>query len=148
MKEKLDPVSLSVREAVGRGEALPASEIIALRVKHSRAIVLYKGAFWVGIAIFNVALWAPLPFEIARPILVAVAILSLLIAVVVPIFGLKKHQVCLEKLKLTEEKPKRKNLSEAGRAYADQVRQQDRPFTVAEYEVLLDSAGGQDSASS
>ena len=74
--------------------------------------------------------------EINKTTLYVVAFLALIIAIVVPIFGLKKHQVNLELLKVTKQALKKKTASEAGKVYIDQVKKQDRPFILAEFELL------------
>jgi len=136
MSNKMNPIHLIVKEALDKGKALEATEIRALRAQSKKAVTLFKSTFWVGIAIFNLALWAPLPIQINKILLYVIAFVALVIALVVPILGLKKHQVNLELLKVSKETPKKKTSSEAGRVYIDQVKKQDRPFVNAEFELL------------
>lgn len=136
MSDKSNPVHQIVKDAIGRGTALEAKDIRALRAKSKKASTLFKSVFWVGIAIFNLALWAPLPIEINQSLLYVVAFASLIIALVAPILGLRKHQVNLELLKVTKEIPKKKTASAAGKVYIDQVKKQNRPFVNAEFELL------------
>jgi len=136
MSEKVNPVQQIVKEALDKGKALQAKEIRALRAQSKKAVTLFKGTFWIGIVIFNLALWAPLPIQISNTALYVVAFVVLIIALVVPILGLRKHQVSLELLKVTKEVPKKKTASEVGRIYIDQVKKQERPFVNAEFELL------------
>jgi hypothetical protein len=136
MGNKSNEIYQLVQEAIDNGSALEAKDIRELRAKSKKATTLFKSVFWVGIAIFNMALWLPLPIEINRTVLYAIAFLALIIAVVVPILGLKKHQVNLELLKLTTEALKKKTASESGKVYINQVKKQDRPFVAAEFELL------------
>ena len=139
MSDKTNPIQQIVKEAIDRGTALEAKDVRALRAQSKKAVTLFKSTFWVGIVIFNLALWAPLPLQVNKTVLYVVAFVALVIALVVPILGLRKHQVNLELLKVTKELPKKKTASEAGRAYIDQVKKQDRPFVNAEFELLQGS---------
>ncbi len=136
MSEKVNPVQQIVKEALDKGKALQAKEIRALRAQSKKAVTLFKSTFWIGIVIFNLALWAPLPIQISKTALYVVAFVVLIIALVVPIIGLRKHHVSLELLKVTKEVPKKKTASEVGRIYIDQVKKQERPFVNAEFELL------------
>ena len=136
MSDKINPIHQIVKEAIDKGTALKVKEIRVLRAQSTKAVILFKSMFWVGIAIFNLALWAPLPLEINKTLLYVVAFIVLVIAVVVPILGLRTHHVNLELLKVTRETPKKKTASESGRVYIDQVKKQDRPFVNAEFELL------------
>ncbi len=142
MSDRTNPIQQAVMDAVDKGTALEARDIIALRAQSKKSIVVLNGIFWVGAAIFNVILWVPLPIEINQAVLYVVAFAVLVIALVVPILGLKKHKVNLELLRLNKQMPNRKTASEAGRAYIDQVKKQDRPFINAEFEIL-ESINGQ-----
>ena len=136
MSNKTNQIYQLIKEAIGNRAALEAKDIRELRARSKQATVLFKSVFWVGIVIFNLALWLPLPVEINKTTLYVVAFLALVIAIVVPIFGLKKHQVSLELLKVTTRALKKKTASVAGKVYIDQVKKQDRPFIVAEFELL------------
>ena len=136
MSNKISPIHQIVKDAIDKGKALEARDIRALRAESKKAVTLFKSTFWVGIAIFNLALWAPLPMQINKTLLYAIAFVALVIALVVPILGLRKHQVNLELLKVTKETPKKKTASEAGRIYIDLVKKQERPFVNAEFEIL------------
>jgi len=136
MSGKINPIQQIVKEAIDKGTALEARDIRELRARSKKAVVMFKSVFWVGIVIFNLVLWIPLPMEINKTLLYGVAFLALIIAIVVPIFGLKQHQVNLELLKVTKQPLKKKTANEAGKLYIDQVKKQDRPFIVAEFEAL------------
>lgn len=139
MGDKTNPVQQIIKDAIDKGTALEAKDIRALRAESKKAATLFKSTFWIGIVIFNLALWVPLPLQVNKTILYVVAFVALVIALVVPIFGLRKHQVNLELLKVHTEPPKKKTASEAGRVYIDQVKKQNRPFVNAEFELLQGS---------
>ena len=136
MSERNNAIRELVRQAIDRGVALEGKDLRALRARSKSIVTRLKGFFWGGIAIVNLALWVPLPVAIDRIVLNGIALIALAVAVVVPFFGLKKHQMNLEMLKLTDHQPKKKTVSEKGRIYIDQVKQQDRPFIVAEFDLL------------
>lgn len=71
-----------------------------------------------------------------------IAFAALVISLVVPILGLRRHQANLELLKVAGETPKKKTTDEAGRAYIDQVKKQGRPFINAEFKALEGSKWG------
>lgn len=139
MSDKINPIHQIVKDAIATGTALKAKDVRELRAKSKKAVTLFKSTFWVGIVIFNLALWAPLPIQIDKTILYLVALVALAFGLVVPILGLRKHQVNLELLKVCTDMPKKKTASEAGRVYIDQVKRQERPFINAEYELLVGS---------
>ena len=145
MSEKINPIQQIVKEAIGNGVALEAKDIRELRAESQKAVSLFKSVFWVGIIIFNLVLWVPLPFEINKTILYVGAFVALLIALVVPIFGMRKHQVSLELLKVNKEVLKKKTASVAGKAYIDQVKKQERPFVNVEFELLAGSKWAENS---
>ncbi|GEM_PF-1204183 len=136
MNNKSNQIHQLVKQAIDNGTALEAKDIRGLRARSKQATVMFKSVFWVGIVIFNIALWLPLPIEINKTVLYVVAFMALITAVVVPIFGLKKHQVNLELLKVSTQALKKKTVSVAGKSYINQVKKQDRPFVVAEFELL------------
>ncbi len=139
MSDKINPIYQIVKEAIDKGVALEAKDIRELRAESQKAVSLFKSVFWVGIVIFNVVLWVPLPFELNKTILYLVAFLALVIALVVPLFGMRKHSVSLELLKVNNEVLKKKTASVAGRVYIDQVKKQERPFVNVEFELLAGS---------
>jgi hypothetical protein len=136
MSRKVNPIHQLVQEAITNGKALSVKEIRALRTESQKASTLFKTVFWVGIIVFNLALWVPLPFAVNSTILYIVAFVALVIALAVPIPGLRKHQANLELLKVNKQPLKKKTASETGRVYIDQVKQQERPFINAEFELL------------
>ncbi len=136
MSDRNNAIREHVRQAIDRGVALEGKDLRALRARSKSIVTRLKGVFWGGIAIVNLALWVPLPVAIDRIVLNGIALVALVVAIAVPFFGLKKHQVNLEMLKLTDRRPKKKTASDKGRIYIDQVKQQDRPFIVAEFDLL------------
>lgn len=136
MSKKVNPIHQIVDEAIKNGKALSVKEIRELRAQSEKASTLFKSMFWVGIVVFNLALWVPLPFVINQTLLYVIACVALVIALAIPIPGLRKHQVNLELLRVNKQILKKKTVNEAGRVYIDQVKQQDRPFINAEYELL------------
>lgn len=136
MSDRNNAITELVRQAIDRGVALEGKDLRALRARSKSIVTRLKGVFWGGIAIVNLALWVPLPVAIDRIVLNGIALVALVVAIAVPFFGLKKHQVNLEMLKLTDRRPKKKTASDRARIYIDQVKQQDRPFIVAEFNLL------------
>lgn len=136
MAKKNNPIHQLVRDAIEKGSALEAKDIRSLREQRKKSITLLKSVFWVGIVIFNLALWVPLPIEVSKPVLYGVAFAALAIAVIAPMLGLKQHHIDLELLKVNKQIPKKKTASEAGRVYIDQVKKQERPFVNVEVEML------------
>lgn len=136
MAKKNNPIYQLVRDAIDKGSALEAKDIRALREQRKKSITLLKSVFWVGIVIFNLALWVPLPIDVSKSVLYGIAFAALAIAVVAPMFGLKQHHIDLELLKVNKQVPKKKTASEAGRVYIDMVKKQERPFVNVEVELL------------
>ncbi len=136
MSDRINPIKQIVQQAIDQGAALEAKDVRALRARSKKSILLFKSVFWGGIIVFNLALWAPLPFAIDRSLLYLIALVALVVAIVVPIIGLRKHQMNLELLRVADQQPKKKTASDQGRVYIDLVRQQDRPFVNAEFELL------------
>lgn len=136
MPGKLNPIEQLVKDAIVKGVPPTVKEIKALRAESQKASTIFKSIFWAGIVIFNLALWVPLPIQINQTFLYLIAFVALVIALAVPLPGLRKHQTSLELLKVNKQGLKKKSASEAGRAYIDHVKQQDRPFINAEFELL------------
>jgi hypothetical protein len=136
MSRKVNPVEQQVREAIKQGKPLTVREIKLLRAESQKASTLFKSLFWVGIVIFNLALWVPLPFEINQTLLYLIAFIALVASLAVPLPALRKHQVSLHLLKVNKQTLKKKTANEAGRIYIDKVKQLDRPFINAEFEFL------------
>ena len=136
MRRKIHPIEQLVKDAINNGKPLTVKEIKSLRAESQKASTTFKGAFCVGIVIFNLALWVPLPIQINQTLLYIIAFFALVVALAVPLPGLRKHQASLELLKVNKQPLKKKSASEAGRVYIDQVKQQDRPFINAEFELL------------
>lgn len=139
MSRKINPVIQLVQEAIAAGEPVEVRKIRELRAQSKQAVSLMTATFWVGIVIFNLALWVPLPIAVSKTVLYAVAAIALVVAIIVPILGLRKHKMILELLKVNREPLKKKTANEAGRIYIDKVKKLDRPFINAEYELLSGS---------
>lgn len=136
MRRKINPIEQLVKDAINKGTPLTVKEIKALREESKKASTIFKSVFWVGIVIFNLALWVPLPIQINQTLLYLVAFIALVVALAVPLPAIRKHQTSLELLKVNKQGLKKKTASEAGRVYIAQVKQQDRPFINAEFELL------------
>ena len=136
MRRKINPIEQLVKDAINNGKPLTVKEIKVLREESKKASTIFKSVFWVGIVIFNLALWVPLPIQINQTLLYLVAFIALVVALAVPLPGIRKHQTNLELLKVNKQGLKKKTASEAGRVYIAQVKQQDRPFINAEFELL------------
>lgn len=139
MSSKVNPVIQMVKEAIEAGEPVEVRKIREMREQSKQAVSIMTATFWVGIVIFNLALWVPLPIAVSKPVLYGVAAIALVVAVIVPILGLRKHKMILELLKVNKEPLKKKTANEAGRVYIDKVKKLDRPFINAEYELLYGS---------
>jgi hypothetical protein len=139
MSNKENPVMQMARKAIEAGEPLEVRTIRAMREESKKAVSVMTAIFWAGIVVFNVALWVPLPMIENRSVLYVVAALALVVAVIVPIIGLRKHKMILEMLKVNKEPLKKKTANEAGRIYIDKVKNRERPFINAEYELLYGS---------
>ncbi len=142
MSKTINPTLQLVQVAIDKGTALTVKEIRTLRAQSQKAATIFKSVFWIGIVIFNLALLAPLPIEINKTFLYVIAFVALVVSLVVPIFGLRKHQVSLELLKVNKQIPKKKTSNAAGKIYIDQVKKLDRPFINAECELLEGSKWG------
>jgi hypothetical protein len=136
MSQKPNPVIVRVSEAIEQGEPLSVSEIRATRACSRKASNLLKSAFWIGIVIFNLAFWVPLPIAVNPTLLNVVAVFALVAALTIPFLGLRRHNVSLALLKVNREPLKKKTVSAAGQHYLDRVKAMDRPLINAEYELL------------
>lgn len=136
MGKKDNPVYHVAKVAIESGQPLQVKTIKEMRVKSKQSVMIYKSVFWIGIVVFNIALWVPLPFYAPKMLLYVVAFVSLAVAIVLPIFGLRKHQLSLELLKVNRQNPKKKGVDVQGRVYLDKIKTQDRPLINAEFELL------------
>jgi len=146
MSSKINPVMKVVKDAIEAGEPVEVRKIREMREQSKKMVSILTAVFWGGIVIFNLVLWVPLPFAVDKVVLYPIAGIILLVAVVVPIVGLRKHKMILELLKVNKEPLKKKTANEAGRVYIDKVKKLDRPFINAEYELLYGSKWAQDNA--
>ena len=136
MSKRSNPITAIVGEAIQAGKPLEVAKIKQLRAESKRAVTIFKSIFWVGIVLFNLLLWAPLPIVVAKTVLYTIAFIVLAIALAVPIIGLRKHQMNLELLKVNKDTLKKKTVNGTGRVYLDKVKIQDRPLINAEFELL------------
>jgi len=136
MSNKINPILEITQAAIEAGKPLEVKKIRQLRALSKQAVTIFKSVFWVGIVIFNLVLWAPLPIAVPKTALYITAFIVLAIALVVPILGLRKHQMNLELLKINKQALKKKTVNETGRVYMDKVKWQDRPFINAEFKLL------------
>ena len=139
MSRKENPVITLVKEAIDAGAPLEVRKIRELREQSKKIVSMMTAIFWAGIVVFNIALWVPLPIAVSKPLLYGVAFVVLLVAVIVPIINLRKHKMILEHLKVNKEPLKKKSVNQKGRAYIAKIKQVDRPFINAEYELLYGS---------
>ena len=138
MSRKINPVVQLTKEAITAGEPLEVRKIRELREQSKKAVSILTAVFWLGIVVFNIALWVPLPIAIDKTLLNIIALIALVVAIV-PIMSLRKHKMSLELLKVCKENLKKKTADEAGRVYIDKVKKRERPFINAEYELLYGS---------
>ncbi len=143
MSKKLNPVIQITREAIEAGEPLEVRKIRELREQSKKAVSVLTAIFWVGLFVFNVALWIPLPIAVSKPVLHIVAFVALIVTIA-PIMSLRKHKMNLEHLKVNKENLKKKTANQIGRVYIDKVKNRDRPFINAEYELLYGSKWSED----
>ena len=136
MSKRSNPITAIAGEAIQAGKPLEVAKIKQLRAESKQAVTIFKSIFWVGIVIFNLLLFAPLPIVVAKTVLYTIAFIVLAITLVVPIIGLRKHQMNLELLKVNKDTLKKKTVNETGRVYLDKVKIQDRPLINAEFELL------------
>jgi len=136
MKKLNTPVHQAVRDAIARGSALNRAEVRALQEKHELAVKLYKLAFWLLDGIFVVLLLVDLPITIDMRLRYSLAFVALVLAILVPLIGIRRHNRCLIVLEGVEPGPKKRRADEAGKGYIEQVRKDGRTFTRAELEIL------------
>ena len=137
----MHPIHQTVAEAMDSGTPLTVKDLRELRNRSQKAITNFKGFFWVGVVVLNLVLWVPMPFD--KTLVVGAAAVIMVVAFVVPIIGLRKHNKALALLEASLVAPKPRNASEAGKAYIEQVRKEGRSFVVAEYEVIEGSRTGE-----
>ncbi len=136
MNRKTHPVKQLVLDAVAADCAVSAEQIQELRQKSEKGISLLKKVFWFAIGIFNLMVWYPFPTSISIRLRIAVGIASLLVAIVFPIVGIRRHRSYLVQLQDCTQAPKRRKTDDSGRKYMDRVKKQGRFFVQAEFSVL------------
>ena len=136
MEQKHDPIQRLVSEAIQNGTTLTVTDLRRLRNLSEQKVKTFKISFWVAIAILNLLIWVPFPFKIPLIVLILTGILCVGFAFSAPIVVIRKHQRCLESLKLAPQGPKRRSANNAGQAYIDRVRTEGRSFIQAEVDIL------------
>ncbi len=136
MSEKIDPITQMVMDALAGGYAISGESIQKLREQSNKGISTLKTVFWVAIGFFNIMIWVPFSTPIPSGLRWAIALGALLVALVFPIVGIRRHRGLLYRLEDSTLGPKRRNTDEAGRQYIDLVKKQGRKFLRAEYELL------------
>ena len=136
MAHKIHPVRQMVVDAIAGGYAVSDERIQQLRAKSERKISLLKGVFWVAIGLFNLMVWYPFSAPIPQALRWTVGLGSLLVAIVFPIIGIRRHRGYLLQLEECTQGPKRRKTDDSGRQYIDLVKKQGRFFVRAEFSVL------------
>ncbi len=136
MAQKNHPIKQMVLDAIAGGYAVNRERIQQLRDKSNREISLLKRVFWVALGLFNLMVWYPFSMPIAETLRWTVGIGALLIAIVFPIVGIRRHRGCLAQLEECTQGPKRRKADDLGRQYMDRVKKQGRFFVRAEFQIL------------
>jgi hypothetical protein len=136
MGKKINPIHQLVADAINNGTTLSVEDLKKLRNLSEQKVKTFKISFWVAIAIINLMIWVPLPFRIPGTVLIAIGVICAGFAFSVPIVVIRKHQQCLELLKLASQGPKRRSTSDAGQKYIDRVKGEGRSFIQAEFDLL------------
>lgn len=125
-----------IQTAIDNGTTPDVDELRRLRRQSEKQVKTFKTSFWVAIAIINIMIWVPFPFRIPLPLMVVVGLGCAGFAFSAPILVIRKHQRCLEALKIVGQGPKRRSASDTGQKYIDRVKQEGRSFIQAEVELL------------
>ena len=133
MKKKIHPVRQMVVDAIAGGYAISGERIQQLRDKSKKEIYILKGVFWFAIGLFNLMVWYPFSTPIPDSLRWAVALGALLVAIVFPVIGIRRHQGYLGQLEDCNQGPKRRKTDDSGRLYMDMVKKQRRFFVHAEF---------------
>lgn len=136
MAQKTDPIKQMVLEAIAGGYALSTERINELRTKSKKEITILKTVFWIAIGLFNLMVWNPFPTPIPVAVRWVVGVGALLLALIFPILGIRRHRGYLHQLEDSAQGPKRRKTDDAGRQYIDKVKKQGRVFVRAEFEEL------------
>ncbi len=136
MTQKVHPVRQMVLDAIAGGYAISAERIQQLRDKSKKEIYILKGVFWIAIGIFNLMVWYPFSTPISDTLRWTVGLGALLVAIVFPVIGIRRHQGFLKQLEDSTQGPKRRKVDESGRKYMDLVKKQGRFFVRAEFAQL------------
>jgi hypothetical protein len=136
MTQKVHPVRQMVLDAIAGDYAISAERIQQLRDKSKKEIFILKGVFWIAIGIFNLMVWDPFSTPISDTLRWTIGLGALLVAIVFPVIGIRRHQGFLEQLEDSTQGPKRRKTDDSGRKYMDLVKKQRRFFVHAEFVQL------------
>lgn len=139
MEQKPNQIHRLVEAGIENGTSLTVAELRELRNLSERKVKTFKISFWIAIALLNLLIWVPFPFLIPLSVKVSIGVFCLGYALSVPIVMIRKHQQCLESLKLVSQGPKRRSAADAGQHYIDRVRAEGRSFIQAEFDLLAGS---------
>ncbi len=131
-----NPIYQQVNTAINDGMALSIPEIRALREKSTQGIKRCKMVFWAAIIIFNLIIWSPLVAGTSKMLLIIIGGGVLSCAFIPPVMAMRKHQHSLDLLQACAAEPNKKKLSNAGKAYIEKVKIEDRPFIKIELLLL------------
>ncbi len=136
MAQKIHPIMQMVLDGIAGGYAVSGERIEQLRSKGEKEVSLLKRVFWISIGLFNLMVWYPFPTPISDTLRWTVGIGALLIAIIFPIFGIRRQRRYLEQLADSTQGPKRRRTDDAGRLYMDAVKKQGRVYIQAEFLVF------------
>ena len=143
MAQMINPIVQMVLDGIAGGYAVSAERIEQLRTKSAKEVSLLKRVFWIALGLFNLMVWYPFSTPISETLRWTVGIGALLIALIFPTFGIRRHRGYLEQLADSTQGPKRRKADDAGRKYMDGVKKQGRVFIRAEFVVLEGEAPGE-----
>lgn len=132
--EKKGVVYQKMIAAIEQGTVFTRKDLREIRESYQRSVLMFKGCFWLSVALFNLLIWVELPIN--RELTIALGILSLLTALLPPIIGIKTFQKRLYLLEECDESPKKSRASDAGKRYIEGVKAEERPFLRVEFELL------------
>lgn len=136
MAQKTHPIKQMVLDAIAGGYTVTGERIQQLRDKSYKEISVLKMVFWVAIGLFNLMVWYPFPAPISATLRWSVGVGALLVAIIFPILGIRRHRGHLAQLEDCTQGPKRRKVNAAGRQYMDRVKKQGRVFVRAEFTLL------------
>lgn len=136
MSKSVEPLRQLFRDAISGDYVISAERINQLRAKSEKEISNLKMVFWIAIGLLNLMIWDPFTLSIPTSMRIIGGVGSLVIALLFPLVGIRRHKQYLYQLEDSFLGPKRRNTDDAGRRYMDKVKQQGRVFVRVEYELL------------